>query len=1019
MNKYVRPTVYSILIVLAGVVLACNIAPFRVEGETPSAAPLDVVGATEPGQPSLAPVAPSQFRALSAAWQPAGFGGAGNFDGVFFDPQQPGVVYAASDVTGVFRSADNGDHWEMRSVGLGNYEVSSFAVDPFDSNTLYAGAGALSSSRKAGIYVSHDAGLTWQHLTSTFTHTITFRRYRTINAIAPDPAHPGYFLSGSRENGLWRTTDSGDTWTQVYAAPLTNAPLFSTYDDDPADPHPAPVAMVVFHPLVSSTVYAALDGFGVISSTDSGENWTPANAGLPASATVKYLAVGSNAVLYAAAGEDGVYRSDDGGDQWQEVNGFPPTVTLNADAWVSSVAVHPDDSDTAYLTLTTYHHPSVWKTSNGGVTWATTGNVSVDPLNDPTEAWSVNFPGDFYWPYTLSWQVTLDPHDPNRLFYVHYWDVVRSEDAGAHWTNRIVGAQNTCVTALAEDEGTLYATHWDAGLLASTNRGVTWTAVLPSTVNDSALAGHYWRVAIARTGNTKYYYTTSDTWSYEHNYGQVLRSTDGISWTVVFTNPRPAGTWMGGQMLGLAVDPATPSTLYVLQDGGQVWKSVNNGDDWATTTGQPGGNSFTFALAVNAAGRIFAGTLNDGLRRSTNGGDSWEQVLTDQATIFDLLAVSNTVYAAAGDANLYRSTDGGDAWEPLTSVSTVDDGDDVGDQGMAIAVDPQNPDHIFFGRRDTWHNADAGVVESTDGGETWMPINEGLRHLSISALTVSTAGDLYAGTACGGIWRRLVSTTTLTPSVYLPLVLSNLQSAPTWWQPPVTTTWQWQLSDLPVVQSFDVDMYDIDLFDNDASTVAALHTQGRKVVCYISVGSWEDWRSDADQFPPAVLGNDYAGWPGEKWLDIRQIALLAPIMRARFDQCQAKGFDGIEPDNIDGYTNDTGFPLTYQDQLNYNIWLANETHARGLSIGLKNDDEQVHDLLSYFDWALTEDCFADEWCSEMTPFINVGKAVFAAEYTDMMNTNEFLTNVCPQAQTIQFSTILKHRDLDTWLLTCP
>jgi len=272
-----------------------------------------------------------------------------------------------------------------------------------------------------------------------------------------------------------------------------------------------------------------------------------------------------------------------------------------------------------------------------------------------------------------------------------------------------------------------------------------------------------------------------------------------------------------------------------------------------------------------------------------------------------------------------------------------------------------------------------------------------------------------SGSTPASLWRIAV------PSfVHLPVVLKDTPgSLPIWWQPPVNTTWQWQLGDLPIDQSFTVDMYDIDMFDSDANTVAALHAQGRKVICYISVGSWEDWRSDAGQFPPSVLGNDYAGWPGEKWLDIRQIDLLAPIMRARFDQCQAKGFDGVEPDNIDGYTNNTGFPLEYQDQIKYNIWLVSEAHARGLSIGLKNDDGQVTDLLPYFDWAMTEDCFAGGWCSEMVPFIAAAKPVFAAEYTDEMTVSDFLSSVCPQAQATHLSAILKNRELDVWRQGCP
>ncbi len=236
-----------------------------------------------------------------------------------------------------------------------------------------------------------------------------------------------------------------------------------------------------------------------------------------------------------------------------------------------------------------------------------------------------------------------------------------------------------------------------------------------------------------------------------------------------------------------------------------------------------------------------------------------------------------------------------------------------------------------------------------------------------------------------------------------------------WWQPAVDTTWQWHLLDLPIDTSIEAEMYDIEMFDNDAETVANLHTQGRKVVCYISVGSWEDWRPDADQFPASVIGNDYEGWAGEKWLDIRQIDLLAPIMQARLDECRAKGFDGIEPDNIDSYTNDTGFPLTYADQLAYNIWLAEAAHTRGLSIGLKNNPDQVADLLPYFDWALTEDCFAEEWCEEMLPFIEADKPVFAAEYTD---TGITTARFCPKAQALKINAILKHRDLDAWLETC-
>lgn len=234
------------------------------------------------------------------------------------------------------------------------------------------------------------------------------------------------------------------------------------------------------------------------------------------------------------------------------------------------------------------------------------------------------------------------------------------------------------------------------------------------------------------------------------------------------------------------------------------------------------------------------------------------------------------------------------------------------------------------------------------------------------------------------------------------------------WTPPVNSTWNWQL-DGTVDTSFDVDVYDLDLFDVDSTTIDIIHNNGSKAICYMSAGSWEDWRPDANQFPPEILGNDYEGWHGEKWLDIRNITVLGPIMENRLDLCAQKGFDAIEPDNIDAFENNSGFPLTYADQLNYNIWLANEAHERGLSIGLKNDFAQVNDLVTYFDWGLTEDCYVYDECSLFSPFITASKAVFQAEYTDeITNTTEF----CPESLVLNFSGILKDRELDAPFEAC-
>ena len=246
--------------------------------------------------------------------------------------------------------------------------------------------------------------------------------------------------------------------------------------------------------------------------------------------------------------------------------------------------------------------------------------------------------------------------------------------------------------------------------------------------------------------------------------------------------------------------------------------------------------------------------------------------------------------------------------------------------------------------------------------------------------------------------------------------VSTVPATQDWWRPKPGLTWQWQLADPPVELSFDVDVYDIDLMDSEGAIVEELHSRGDKVICYISVGSWEDWRPDKDQFPPEVLGKDYEGWPGEKWLNIKRIDLLAQIMRSRLDLCKAKGFDAVEPDNMQIYDNDTGFPITYEDQLRYSKWLADEAHSRGLAIGMKNAPDQVEDLLTYFDFAITEDCFAEGWCEDMLPFIQSGKPVFAAEYDD---TGVDFSAVCSKASEMGFSVILKRRSLDASRTICP
>lgn len=234
------------------------------------------------------------------------------------------------------------------------------------------------------------------------------------------------------------------------------------------------------------------------------------------------------------------------------------------------------------------------------------------------------------------------------------------------------------------------------------------------------------------------------------------------------------------------------------------------------------------------------------------------------------------------------------------------------------------------------------------------------------------------------------------------------------WRPSPDSRFDWQLTE-PFALDRATDVLDLDLFDAKAEDISALKARGVRLVCYINVGAWEEWRADGADFPPHVLGRAYEGWSGERWLDIRAIDALAPVLTARFDLCRAKGFDAVEPDNIDGYENDTGFVINRADQLRFNIWLAHLAHDRGLSIALKNAPELLPELAPVYDWALTEDCFAQRWCGSLKPLINAGKAVFAVEYSDQ---NIDWSAACARAKSLGLRTILKSRDLNAWLTRC-
>lgn len=229
-------------------------------------------------------------------------------------------------------------------------------------------------------------------------------------------------------------------------------------------------------------------------------------------------------------------------------------------------------------------------------------------------------------------------------------------------------------------------------------------------------------------------------------------------------------------------------------------------------------------------------------------------------------------------------------------------------------------------------------------------------------------------------------TATTTPSA----TPTSPEPSPTsWWKPspdrPIA--FHWQLSQefvYPRDVLPNVTVYDIDGELTSAVTVAQLHALDPDiiVICYFDAGVYEDYRSDAGSFPPDVIGNPDEGWEGSYWLDIRQIDILRPIMENRIKTwCKDKGFDAIEPDETEVWSNDSGFPITKAQNHAYNLMIAELGHKYGLSVGLKGNTTETGELVEYFDWTLNEQCWEFDECDFLyNSFIANGKAVFNIEY---------------------------------------
>jgi len=226
--------------------------------------------------------------------------------------------------------------------------------------------------------------------------------------------------------------------------------------------------------------------------------------------------------------------------------------------------------------------------------------------------------------------------------------------------------------------------------------------------------------------------------------------------------------------------------------------------------------------------------------------------------------------------------------------------------------------------------------------------------------------------------------------------------------------WDWQLTG-QVDLDREVEMLTLhpDLVSPDQ--LSALTAQGIDTVCHVNVGTLEQGAPDEHAFPTAIVGSQLKDNPQERYLDIRRLHDLVPVITKRFVACKDQGFTAIGPDNLDIYAEDRSFPVNQADAVRYATTLAHVAHGLGLRIAQKNAPNLTDALQPHFDFAISDRCYEKGTCEEFAAYPKANKPAFNAEYTDV---DIDFAKACAEGARLNINMIRKDRPVTAPVITC-
>jgi hypothetical protein len=701
---------------------------------TPSAAVVDVVFSVKDHNNVVASTTSSVSFTVgfavsvppSTGWTTVKMGGGGYIPGIIYHPTVANLRYARTDMDGVYRWDNGISKWTALTDAFapedsGNLGAESMAVDPTNANKVYMTTSMDVSWGNGRFYYSSDQGNTWNHKNLPFPIGSNNQGRAIGERLMVDPNFPSTMFYASRTAGLWKSIDSGSSWSQV-TLPATHGNYVMTSGTPPNDitnsngGSPVGVEFVVFDTTVPTsgftptgsptlTIYigvapdykglAGLSSY-LYKSIDGGTNWNAitipgyVTSTLTSGIYIPHMARAADGMFYLpftsssgpGSGGPSVLYKFDGNSTWAQLR-------TNANAGMGGVAVSVIGTTTNIAVGMT----SVWGAYNdlvirsvdGGQTWNEIGWTGSHVATGTTGAASPS-----YWGWVDD--LEIDPFNPDHVSYVVGGGVWSTLDAFStltpHWTFDVNGIEEMVNLGMTAPPPTasyaLLSAHGDTGLYVNTSLTNAENDRSPNlgggngTGIDMAWNNPAFIAAVGTFGTTP---TSGITTSLG-----VYSTDSGVNWTNFPTLPPVASThWGDHSRVAVTADGSNVIWSIAGPTGGQIpYYTTDNGASWTAT------NLPAPMAAYNASYHIAADRKNPlKVYAYDHGGDFWNP---------------------PGSGKFYYSTDGGH-----TFTASAQTWDPYGFNNTDLAVNP-------FVEGDLWLADANNLWHSVDYGQTWKKL---------------------------------------------------------------------------------------------------------------------------------------------------------------------------------------------------------------------------------------------------------------------------------------------------------